>query len=553
MSQDITFSQESPKYKPISIFTILNKGEAYKNKFQYFTNIINEPNFNPNIQTQSITPLMIAVREGPNFVQALLDKGADPNIKDRDGTTALMRAIYLYVHISEITDNILPILLSPKTNINEQDNEGNTALAYAARNVNYSDEGLGVKIFKLLLKYGADPHIKNNQGESVVLAYNPNVFKIIKPLLDIPLEEKIFEIDPVTQDKITVKMIKETMMKEQSELFSEYFKRVNKSITEKQKLLFSEKLYENAYTIINNYKDILNKVLEYEKMKPDFETLQEESGGLVIKLSLRSGESQEDFRYIIKITHSNEPSSKEDNFDEHLNEAFVGLIGGLNDLTIPNFAKIYGITTANKCPNIIKMKDKDCTFVIYEYIPGKNIEDWYAHYNSIKSTRIVPVILSGIKNILLQIFYSLYEANKKLGFTHYDLHTKNIIIAPIDKTLTVNYLAGELILDFYKVTFIDYGSSHIVFKEKDYGRTYVGGIRNTTWWVHDIFKILMYLYKQQKNIEIKNLLISLLKFFTNEYDAILLLPHNANWFGIERFNFTKTFDDFLKHARDILK
>lgn len=85
------------------------------------------------------------------IVKALLDKGADPNIKGlNNGRTALINASKL--GLSDIAE----ALLTSGANVNARDNSGKTALSEATRQLHESSGYIGYKvIIQLLKKAGA--------------------------------------------------------------------------------------------------------------------------------------------------------------------------------------------------------------------------------------------------------------------------------------------------------------------------------------------------------------------------------------------------------------
>lgn len=84
-------------------------------------------------------------------VRELLDAGADVDIKDNDGWTALMWSAY------QGHSDTARLLLDAGADVDIQDNNGWTALIYAAA-LGYADT------VKLLLDAGADIDIQNNSG-----------------------------------------------------------------------------------------------------------------------------------------------------------------------------------------------------------------------------------------------------------------------------------------------------------------------------------------------------------------------------------------------------
>jgi ankyrin repeat protein len=121
-------------------------------------------------------------------LERLLAQGFNPNFKDRDGRTPLMRAV------SSDKMEIVDLLIENGADVDAQDNGGFAPLHFAAQDfrvaaaksllrkgaqVNLSDKygntplwravfdsrGRG-ELIKLLLEFGADPLIKNKSGIS---------------------------------------------------------------------------------------------------------------------------------------------------------------------------------------------------------------------------------------------------------------------------------------------------------------------------------------------------------------------------------------------------
>ena len=156
------------------------------------------------------TALLLATYQGfPEIVKLLLAKGADVNAKNKYGDTALMLAVangdteiskLLLEHIGgNPNDEVIAFLLSEKNkikrndewisqkskslgkkqaNINDQNNNGKTALMYAAEN------GL-TETAKLLLEHGANINAQDNRGATALMyAAEKGWTKTVKLLLD---------------------------------------------------------------------------------------------------------------------------------------------------------------------------------------------------------------------------------------------------------------------------------------------------------------------------------------------------------------------------------
>ncbi len=114
------------------------------------------------------------------LTKVLLLKGADPNLVDEDGKTALMHASDGWPRGDQI--RLLPservrLLLEAGANVNVMDKNGNTALYYA---VNSSQN----KIVHLLLRAGAYPNTISKYGETLLhIACNHGEVNIVEDLL----------------------------------------------------------------------------------------------------------------------------------------------------------------------------------------------------------------------------------------------------------------------------------------------------------------------------------------------------------------------------------
>ena len=112
------------------------------------------------------TALMLAARNSNKdsnveTVKLLLEYGANVNVVNNDRMTALMLAACYSNEDSNI--ETVKLLLEHRANVNLVDNEGWTALMKAARNFN---ECSNIETVKLLLEHGANVKIKNNDGKT---------------------------------------------------------------------------------------------------------------------------------------------------------------------------------------------------------------------------------------------------------------------------------------------------------------------------------------------------------------------------------------------------
>ncbi len=122
---------------------------------------------NPEIDAVSAggdTPLHVAVRRPDNdrAVELLLEHGADLHRPDLTGKNALLASV------GSNQKEYIGMLVSKGADINSGDGDGNTALHYALNDVLTDKRYLPLSkgIVEVLMKEGADPHIKNKEGKS---------------------------------------------------------------------------------------------------------------------------------------------------------------------------------------------------------------------------------------------------------------------------------------------------------------------------------------------------------------------------------------------------
>ena len=209
-----------------------------------------------------------------------------------------------------------------------------------------------------------------------------------------------------------------------------------------------------------------------------------------------------------------------------LYEYFIGTMGiNLLRKYVPNFAYTLGIfrcnplvlTNKNSNPHLknhtdsnknrdvnIQMfcenktiKDRynenlESYYVMYEKISGESIESFVS---KIETENDEKMLISYI----IQIALALQIAQKQINFTHYDLHTENIILRKLPEIQVVEYHIDETT---YRIetdaipTIIDYGMSHftmngVPFGIEDHFR-HLGIIPTITSQGHDMHKLLFY-------------------------------------------------------------
>lgn len=152
-----------------------------KNNIHLFKDDINHQN------DEQWSALMMSCKNPNNcsdnrIVQLLLENGADPNLKDIIGYTALMRACIVSSNIE-----IIKLLLEYGADPNLKNNDGWTALMMACR---FLDKYSSYETVKVLLEYGADPNLKNNNDHTALMIscrylYMDSDSEVIKLLLNL--------------------------------------------------------------------------------------------------------------------------------------------------------------------------------------------------------------------------------------------------------------------------------------------------------------------------------------------------------------------------------
>ena len=157
---------------------------AVENGHLFATRLLLERNADPNAQDQDgRNALVFAVgkmkrkdqplaKGYPFIIQALLDHGADVNLKTKKGGTPLMIAAWT------ADAEILRTLLKEGADPNVQDQEGRTAMIFAL------NKGLPL-IVQALLDHGANANLKTKKGWTpLMIAARNSDYKSVRALLD---------------------------------------------------------------------------------------------------------------------------------------------------------------------------------------------------------------------------------------------------------------------------------------------------------------------------------------------------------------------------------
>jgi serine/threonine protein kinase len=247
-------------------------------------------------------------------------------------------------------------------------------------------------------------------------------------------------------------------------------------------------------------------------------------------------------------------NQKPSDFDDALHEYFVGAFGTnkIREKGVPNFAYLYGFFSCS--PPVLSQSGRVLTwctknhptggYIVQEKIPGITLKQ-----------RIPTLGAKEFINLFVQIVLALREA-QEVGFTHYDLHTSNVILRKLPETSAIEY-AGEngekkILLTDTVATLIDYGFAHVEVQGKHYGYFFAsqGNVDpKVAFPLHDVFKLLCFSLYEMKRAgnDAYSRLLPLLSFFVKGdldrfirkgRDSLYALPNNEDTRSF-------TLDDFL--------
>ena len=160
-----------------------------------------EAGADPNLQdTYGLTALhLLSSRGAPSSLESirlLLNSEADPNLRQKDGMTALVQLCAMSQNSglaasrgsdSKLKVDVCRLLLELGADPNIQDKEGNTALMHLClmHTLGFNDykdiNNPLVKLCEVLLSLGADPNVKNGQGQTAFMLLIARKSDEIKP------------------------------------------------------------------------------------------------------------------------------------------------------------------------------------------------------------------------------------------------------------------------------------------------------------------------------------------------------------------------------------
>lgn len=194
-------------------------------------------------------------------------------------------------------------------------------------------------------------------------------------------------------------------------------------------------------------------------------------------------------------------TKKDDEHDlEH--EAFVGLaaINNLRD-KIPNFVHTYGIY---KCaPPVTNIPVDEKNPEILDYCPSPSPKFSYLIIENIDKSKSYKDMVEKLTpdehvDIHLQVANAINVAYKAYDFTHYDLHSSNVLIQKFDDLLCIPIYLPDRILylhTHYLARIIDFGYSHIKIDKYHFGPFDLENFNifaYRSFPIHDIHKFLLF-------------------------------------------------------------
>jgi ankyrin repeat protein len=118
-----------------------------------------------------------------HLIKTLLKLGGDVNISDSNGNTLIHKTVLLALFErlkNKDLDEIMDILLGYGANPNLKNNDGYTPLHLATKPAKDKDEKASVQIIQKLLDYSADPKMEDRLGATAFDYGKGNILKLLK-------------------------------------------------------------------------------------------------------------------------------------------------------------------------------------------------------------------------------------------------------------------------------------------------------------------------------------------------------------------------------------
>jgi ankyrin repeat protein len=113
------------------------------------------------------------------IARLLVERGADPNVQDREGLTPLMLACRVDARWGSDPSNLIEVLIAAGADPNRRDAKGQTAL--------FPSYDTSLEAIRLLLAAGADVHVRDAQGRTPLLQaidQSSDDLKLIRALIE---------------------------------------------------------------------------------------------------------------------------------------------------------------------------------------------------------------------------------------------------------------------------------------------------------------------------------------------------------------------------------
>ena len=277
----------------------------------------------------------------------------------------------------------------------------------------------------------------------------------------------------------------------------------------------------------------------------------------------------DNIQVIIKVPQEDE------GFDDIIREYYIGLVA-LNRLRyfVPNFMYTLG---AFICPFPDKHIPKTmCTspsndktaFVIYEKIPGQGA-DTLLENNMINFPQFLE--------IFIQLLVALEVAQRECRFTHFDLHSGNVMIRPVESfeySVSLDNNTYDITVNSMLLTIIDYGFASVYVDNRSIGQFGYEkyGMMNFMVPGYDMYKFLIYSASYARDLKTQKAIMQLFRFYgdddtykivetgrkglskaLNEYCAQGTYSNVAKYTPLQFLNWVKTHQEYKNKVKKYLK
>lgn len=247
-----------------------------------------------------------------------------------------------------------------------------------------------------------------------------------------------------------------------------------------------------------------------------------------------------------------------------VHEYIVGVYGtNLLRGIVPNFAYVFG--TFDCTAPVLFQSGKVSTWCNEEvnsigYVSYENITP------SVTLGKYVETCTFGeFLNMYLQIMYALRKAHQLVDFTHYDLHSQNVLVRDISGifpdgcVIPYETESGTQYLFANKIaTMIDFGQAHIKIEGKSfgyYGIEQYGNVASQSFLLFDAYKLLLMSMRNMLQAGNKNCFdgaARILRFFNSSEDPVSIIREQARYLYVlprTKKILGVQFDTFLRYLR----